>query len=101
MRIEGKTDTSSTQDKSADYSWFYHVGTDTLYEYCHFEKTTWKVWADKTTLVRIGIEVNDLFRNEKDTIDMVKEPFTHTTDQFELASRVISNMRKNIRIIEN
>lgn len=100
LRIEGKIDTSKSQTKIPDYSWFYHIGTDTLYGYRNFSGFSLDLNEATDYTLRIGIEFNDLFINEADTINMVKTPFSHTTDNFNLAAKILSNMRKNMRLID-
>lgn len=96
-KIEGKIDTSLTQDQTPTYTWFYHSGMDTCYTEKSFENLNIEVKAGKTTVIELGIEFNDIFINQTDTIDMVQNNFTHTTDNIELARNVIINLARGIR----
>lgn len=96
-KIEGKIDTSQAQNQTPTYTWFYHSGLDTCYTEKSFENLNIDVTAGKTTVIELGIEVNDIFINQTDTINMVQENFTHTTDNIELARKVVLNLARGIR----
>lgn len=96
-KIEGKIDTSQAQNQIPTYTWFYHSGLDTCYTEKSFENLNIEVTAGKTTVIELGIDVNDIFINQTDTIDMVQENFTHTTDDIELARKVVLNLARGIR----
>lgn len=96
-KIEGKIDTSLAQNQTPTFTWFYHSGMDTCYTEKNFENLNIEVNAGKTTVIELGIEVNDIFINQTDTINMVEDNFTHTTDNIELARKVIVNLARGIR----
>lgn len=96
-KMEGKIDTSQTQNQTPTYTWFYHSGLDTCYTEKSFENLNIEVNAGKTTVIELGIEVNDIFINQTDTINMVQDNFTHTTDNIELARKVSLNLARGIR----
>lgn len=97
LRIEGKLDTSLTQDKPMLYPWFYHSGTNALYEYRSMGNLNLKINGSEPAELKLNLELNDIFRFQADTIRMKQEQFTHTTDHFELASRILRNLRMAIR----
>jgi hypothetical protein len=49
------------------------------------------------TSINLKLEVNDVFKTSSDTINMVQDYFTHTTDHFDLAQKVINNLGDAIR----
>ncbi len=96
-KLEGRIDTSATQDHQPDLSWFYHIGTDTTYTSKTIDGLNFSAVEGQTTVVELGIEVNDLFRTSADTIDMTTDYFTHTTDHLDLALKVMNNLKVAIR----
>jgi hypothetical protein len=97
LKIEGKIDTSAAQNTVPTYTWFYHTGKDTMYTPVAFNNLNFSVNKGQTTVLEFGVEVNDLFINQTDTINMVADNYTHTTDFPVLARKVISNLGRAIR----
>lgn len=97
FKIEGRIDTSATQTQSPLFTCFYHVGLDTLYNKKSFENLNLVVNKGQTTIVEIAVEFNEIFRTPTNTINMVEQYFTHTSDDFELANKVISNFNLALR----
>jgi len=96
-KIEGKTDTSAAQNQTPTFTWFYHSGLDALYSPGSIEDLSIAIKDKETTQLDLGIEVNDVFRQPGDTINMVNNYFTHTTDNLPLAEKVIRNISKSIK----
>jgi hypothetical protein len=96
-KIEGKIDTSQAQDQTPTYTWFYHSGMDTCYTEKNFDNLNIVVNEGKTTVIELGIEVKDIFISQNDTINMVEDNFTHTTDNIDLARKVSINLAKGFR----
>jgi len=96
-KLEGRIDTSQTQDQQPNFSWFYHIGMDTTYTTKTIEGLTINAVEGQTTVLELGIEVNDLFRTNADTINMTTDYFTHTTDNLNLALKVMNNLKVSIR----
>jgi hypothetical protein len=97
FKIEGRIDTSITQDQSPIFTCFYHVGLDTLYSKKSFNNLNLVVNKGQTTIIEIAIEFNDSFIAQTDTINMIDQYFTHTSDNFELATKVIGNFKSGLR----
>lgn len=97
MKIEGKIDTSATQDQTPLLSYFYHIGMDTLYQTKQFDLTNFEVNKAQTSKLEFMIDVNDLFVGSAGTIDMRVNNRTHTTDEFEVARTVFVNLKSAIR----
>jgi len=93
LKVEGKIDTSTTQDQDFNRNYFYHVGLQNNFLPKEFPGTEIKINKGETTKLVFKIEYNDLFRNPTDTINMAVNSFTHTTDNMELAEKVITNFR--------
>ncbi len=96
-KLEGRIDTSTTQSQDPNYSFFYHSGKDTLYASHGISGFNETVVKGQKTLIYLKVEVNDVFKTQSDTINMVQQYFTHTTDHYELAQEVISNLGDAIR----
>lgn len=91
-KMEGKLDTSAAQNQTPTFTWFYHSGMDTLYTQKKFEGLNFSIEKGKTTTLKVGLEVNSVFTNGNDTLNMVDSYFTHTTDNLPLARRIIEGL---------
>lgn len=96
-KLEGRIDTSALQNQDPNYSFFYHSGKDTVYSSHGISGFNESVVKGQKTLINLKIEVNDVFKTPTDTINMVQDYFTHTTDHLELAQKVINNLGDAIR----
>lgn len=97
VKIEGRIDTSASQTQTPLFTCFYHTGLDTLYSTKSFNDLNLSVTKGQTTIVEIAVEFNEIFKTQSDTIDMVDKYFTHTSDDFELAQKVITNFKLALR----
>ena len=91
LKVEGRIDTTTAQDQTPLYTFFYHTGIDTLYQEHTVNNLNLQVKDGQTSVLEFAIEVNDLFITPGDTINMVDDYFTHTTDNIELARKIIQN----------
>ncbi|MFN5318145.1 MAG: MbnP family protein [Bacteroidia bacterium] len=96
-KVEGKTDTSATQNQTPTFTWFYHSGLDSLYSPNVLSDLSLNIEKDQTTILELNLEVNDIFSQPGDTVNMQNDYFTHTTDNLELARKVIRNLSKSIK----
>jgi hypothetical protein len=96
-KVEGKTDTSATQNQTPTFTWFYHSGLDSLYSPNVLSDLNLNIEKDQTTILVLNLEVNEIFSQPGDTINMQNNYFTHTTDNIELARKVIRNLSKSIQ----
>ncbi len=97
-KLEGKLDTSSAQNQTPTFTWFYHSGMDTTYTKRKFENLDFSIEKGKTTTLKVGLEVNQIFVEDGDTLNMVDSYFTHTTDNLPLARRIIEGLGKALVI---
>jgi hypothetical protein len=95
--LDGRIDTSAAQNQNPNYSFFYHSGLDTLYSSYSIAGFNAAVVKGQKTIIDLKIELNDVFRNDSDTINMREDYFTHTTDNLDLARKVITNLGNAIR----
>lgn len=95
--LDGRIDTSATQNQEPNYTFFYHSGLDTLYASHSIAGFNSAVVKGQKTIIDLKIELNDVFRNDSDTINMKEDYFTHTSDNLELARKVITNLGNAIR----
>jgi hypothetical protein len=97
LKIEARIDTSSTQDVNPNFTCFYHCGLDTLKRNHSISGLNAEIQKGSTTVVELAVEFNDIFNNNGNTINMVDDYFTHTSDNMELAKQVIENFGTAIR----
>jgi hypothetical protein len=95
--LDGRIDTSAVQDQVPNYTFFYHSGKDTLYTSHSIAGFNAAVVKGQKTTIDLKIELNDVFRSDTDTINMRQDYFTHTTDNLDLAKKVITNLGNAIR----
>ncbi|MEX1188581.1 MAG: MbnP family protein [Bacteroidia bacterium] len=97
MKIEGRIDTSLTQNANPNYTYFYHCGLDTLKRSYSISNMNVDVAKGATSTIELTVEFNDVFRTPSDTINMQENYFTHTSDDLDLARSVIVNFGTAIR----
>ena len=95
--LDGRIDTSAAQNQVPNYTFFYHSGLDTLYASHSISGFNASVVKGQKTIIELKIELNDVFRSDTDTINMREDYFTHTTDNLDLARKVITNLGNAIR----
>ena len=95
--LDGRIDTSAAQNQVPNYTFFYHSGLDTLYSSYSIAGFNSAVVKGQKTTIDLKIELNDVFRSDTDTINMKQDYFTHTTDNLNLAKKVITNLGNAIR----
>jgi hypothetical protein len=98
LKVEGKIDTSATQNQTPLRNYFYHVGTQAFYAVKEFPNTNFEIKRGETKKILLRLEYNDLFSNDFETINMATESFTHTTDNISLAQRVFSNFLNGLQL---
>lgn len=93
LKIEGRLDTSLLQDQPPNFTFFYHCGLDTLTRSYELSNLNIDINSGQTTVVELALEMNDILEN----VDISEEFFTHTSDNIELATKVIINFGNAIR----
>ena len=93
LKIEGRLDTSSQQNQTPNFTFFYHCGLDTLTRSYELSNLNIDINSGQTTVVELALEMNDVLEN----VDISEEFFTHTSDNMELATKVIVNFGNAIR----
>lgn len=99
-KLEGRIDTSATQDQPANYTFFYHCGLDTLLTPGELNNVNFSITAGNTTTLKLTFEYNDIFRtiDLNDRINMIDIPFTHTTDNLQVARKIMINLKNAIKV---
>lgn len=97
LKLEARIDTTAGQNANPNYTCFYHCGLDTLKRNYSINGLNAQVENGSTTVIELAFEFNDIFNNNGNTINMVDDYFTHTSDNIELARRVIENFGAAIR----
>jgi hypothetical protein len=105
LMLEGKIDSSLAQNQPPQYGFTYHTGTNSLFLPITFDlpSHSFKVNKGRETQFIVELDINRLFYNSNDTINIVKDPITHTLGNYELAQRVTNNLKQAIfaRVVEN
>jgi len=102
MVLEGKIDSSLNADGLAfEKDIVYHTGLDTLYRtmsYTEDEHAFTVPQNDELQFV-VEMDLNRLFYNDQDTINMVQDNITHSmppgSDKFKLAEKITNNLVSN------
>jgi hypothetical protein len=98
LKIEGKIDTTGIENVPLTNNWFYHNGTDALYTYKKWDiPFNYPEKTNKTIVFTIDLKTF-LEGDSNNSIDIKANPFSHTTDNFALAQRVMNNFVGSISI---
>jgi hypothetical protein len=89
--IEGRTDTSGG---NPDTIFIYHSGSDSLLRPLEFRNLNIVIGESGTQKHTISLDMQKVFWSAQDTIDVIADPSTHTTDNPGLASRVINQLAR-------
>lgn len=93
LKIDGQFDDSPAgNDPAMNGSLTYHLGLDSLRRELVLDGLNLQVTEDATSIVDLDFYFDRLFYWENDTIDMVVDHLTHTTNDFELATRMTRNL---------
>ena len=92
MLIEGAVDT--TDDNTANYvhPLVMHTGFDSLYTTKEFQSFPFEIQDGKNTTINLNLDFNRLFYLGGDTIDLINNNITHTSDNYPLAAKVTRNL---------
>ena len=93
-KIEGTVD--SIPGDPAHF-FLYHTGIDSLYREIEFTNMNIVVAEGETKAEAITLDMEKLFWGANDTIDVITEYITHTTDDVPLAVKVVNNFSKAFR----
>ncbi len=100
--LEGKIDSSLNADGMAfEKDIVYHTGLDTLYRTMSYtdDEHAFTVPQDDELQFVVEMDLNRLFYNDQDTINMVQDNITHTmppgSDKFKLAEKITNNLVNN------
>ncbi len=97
LKIDGRFDNSpDANGQSLDGSLTYHIGLDTLIRKVSYtfpaENIVVTTGDDPSESLDFTLDVNKLFYFESDTLDMMSDNLTHTTNDFELATTITTNL---------
>lgn len=99
MKLEGRVDSMPGGGGSLNNSVLYHVGRDDLLRNVTLDIDL-NVDSENSNDVTIGIGIDKIFASETDTLNLLSEGFTHTTENIPLATRVMDNTQKAFYLIE-
>lgn len=105
LKIDGQIDNSqSANGQSLDGSITYHTGLDTLIRTVSFldPQHTFSIEAGEipTEELRLTFDISKLFYLEGDTLDMLSQNLTHTTNDFDLAETIMTNLATHALTLE-
>ncbi len=93
LKMDGQFDDSPAgNDPAMNGSLTYHLGLDSLRRELVLDGLNLQVTEDATSIVDLDFYLDKLFYWENDTIDMVVDHLTHTTNDFDLATRMTRNL---------
>ena len=97
LKIDGQFDDSPTADGTAlNGSLTYHTGLDALRREVAFTGAQYRfsLTADDKVAAPLDMtfDVEKLFYSDADTIDMVEKHLTHTTNDYDLAEKLMNNL---------
>jgi len=98
VMIEGKMDTTTNSCGTLSHGFSYHIGFDTLARQKSFN-TNFSLRAGAKHNINILVDLDKLFYQAGDTIDVINDNFTHSTGtQFSLAKKVADNLMNGFNI---
>ena len=98
MLIEGAIDTTDNGLENYVLPVVIHTGFDSLYMTRDFTDHTMEIKAGQTTTVNINFDFNKLFYNGNDTINLLTNNITHTSDNYPLAYWVTRNFKNAFEV---
>ncbi len=103
LKIDGRFDDSSdASGQSLEGSLTYHTGLDTLIRNVEFLEGThgFSVSESSNPPLQFELDVQKLFYFGTDTLDMVTDHLTHTTNNYELAETITNNLANHAISLE-
>lgn len=88
-KIEGSADTTGG---FANRTFLYHTGTDDLFRLIDLPIAAITIAAGDTLTKNLTLDLEQVFFNPSNAIDVETENFTHTTDDVPLALKVTQNL---------
>lgn len=98
MLIEGDIDTTDNGLEDYELPVVMHTGFDSLYMTRDFTDHTMEIKAGQTTTLNINFDFNKLFYNGNDTINLLTNNITHTSDNYPLAYWVTRNFKNAFEV---
>ncbi|MFN8285534.1 MAG: MbnP family protein [Chitinophagales bacterium] len=93
VKYEARCDTSGTG--SGTYNWFplYHLGSNPLYRTVTLTKDFSACCGDKQSLTLV-LDVKKIFYGDTETLDLINESTSQTSDHFDVATKFMNNLAK-------
>ncbi|WP_107037214.1 MbnP family protein [Brumimicrobium mesophilum] len=90
--LEGKADTSATQDGTGIANFAYHIGRDQMLRSFNLQNLDWEKVTDNIFETNITIDLYNFFDGSTQDIDIKNERTSHTTpSQISLSEKIIDN----------
>lgn len=99
FNLEGRVDSTSDGSGTLNKSLLYHLGLDALLQKVDLAIDL-EIGSETKPEVNIGIDINQIFASETDTVKIAVEGFSHTTESMELAEKIMRNTSKAFYIIK-
>lgn len=90
--IEGKADTTASQNGENLMNFFYHTGTDELLKTVSLENLNWKSESNTLYSTDLTVDMYKVFDGDTVDVDIKEERASHTMPaQVELSDKILSN----------
>lgn len=97
MNIEGKVDTIPDATLNTDFSFSFHIGTDSYLENLQFNNINWSDIGNNTRQFKLKLDLLAFLGQGANSINLSSEYLTHTAaGQEVLTQKVISNFKNAI-----
>ncbi|UPT66371.1 MAG: hypothetical protein M0D57_18175 [Sphingobacteriales bacterium JAD_PAG50586_3] len=98
VMIEGAIDTSENGLTDYELPIIMHTGFDSLYITKEFAAHPFEVKEGENTTININFDFNRLFYGGNDTLDLLTNHITHTSDNYPLAAKITRNFKNALQV---
>jgi hypothetical protein len=92
-KVEGVTDTTTSGQQTYNNTFLYHIGTDNLYREVTLTKN-FSICCNNSVTLNLNLDVKKIFYGDTETIDIVTQNVTQTTDNSHTAVSMANNFPK-------
>lgn len=97
--IEGKADTTDSQNGENLMNFFYHTGTDELLKTVSLENLNWKSESNTLYSADLTVDIYKVFDGDTVDVDIKEERASHTMpSQVGLSDKILSNFASALKV---